>query len=35
MAIIAAASAPPPQLDWQALALDNAIALDPLLWAAA
>ncbi len=34
-AILAAAAAPPPQLDWGALALDHAIALDPHRWAAA
>lgn len=34
-AIAAAAAAAPPVLDWQALALDHAIALDPQLWAAA
>jgi aryl-alcohol dehydrogenase-like predicted oxidoreductase len=34
-AILAAAAAPPPQLDWGALALDHAVALDPHRWAAA
>lgn len=34
-AIVAATAAAPPVLDWQALALDHAIALDPQLWAAA
>ena len=34
-AIVRAAAAVPPVLDWQALALDHAIALDPQLWAAA
>jgi aryl-alcohol dehydrogenase-like predicted oxidoreductase len=34
-AIAAAAAAPPPVLDWDALALDSIIALDPQLWAAA
>jgi aryl-alcohol dehydrogenase-like predicted oxidoreductase len=34
-AIVAATAAAPPVLDWQALALDHAIALDPQRWAAA
>ena len=34
-AVLAAAAAPAPQLDWGALALDNAVALDPDRWAAA
>jgi len=34
-AVLAAAAAPPPKLDWAALALDHAIALDPHRWAAA
>ena len=34
-AIIAAAGAVPPVLDWTSLALDHAIALDPQRWAAA
>jgi aryl-alcohol dehydrogenase-like predicted oxidoreductase len=34
-AIVAAAAAPAPQLDWGALALDHATALDPHRWAAA
>ena len=34
-AIVRAAAAVPPVLDWQALALDHAVALDPQLWAAA
>jgi aryl-alcohol dehydrogenase-like predicted oxidoreductase len=34
-AILAAAAAPAPQLDWGALALDHAVALDPDRWAAA
>ena len=34
-AILAAAAAPAPDLDWGALALDNTLALDPNLWAAA
>jgi aryl-alcohol dehydrogenase-like predicted oxidoreductase len=34
-AILAAAAAPVPDLDWSALALDHALALDPHRWAAA
>jgi aryl-alcohol dehydrogenase-like predicted oxidoreductase len=34
-AILAAAAAPAPDLDWGALALDHAVALDPARWAAA
>lgn len=34
-AVLAAAAAPAPQLDWGALALDHALALDPERWAAA
>jgi hypothetical protein len=34
-AILAAAAAPTPDLDWAALSLDNSLALDPYLWAAA
>jgi aryl-alcohol dehydrogenase-like predicted oxidoreductase len=34
-AVLAAAAAPSPDLDWGALALDNAIALDPDRWVAA
>jgi aryl-alcohol dehydrogenase-like predicted oxidoreductase len=34
-AILAAAAAPSPALDWAGLALDPTIALDPQLWAAA
>jgi len=34
-AIVAAAAAPPPRLDWSALSLDHALALDPRQWAAA
>lgn len=34
-AVLAAAAAPAPDLDWGALALDNALALDPARWAAA
>jgi aryl-alcohol dehydrogenase-like predicted oxidoreductase len=34
-AIVAAAAAPPPALDWGALALDHDLALDPKRWAAA
>jgi aryl-alcohol dehydrogenase-like predicted oxidoreductase len=34
-AILAAAAAPAPQLDWHSFALDHPVALDPRLWAAA
>jgi aryl-alcohol dehydrogenase-like predicted oxidoreductase len=34
-AVLAAAKAPAPELDWGALALDHAVALDPAQWAAA
>ena len=34
-AIIAAASTPPPDLDWDEMALDDPVALDPRAWAAA
>ena len=34
-AIVAAAGAPAPDLDWGALALDHALALDPQRWVAA
>jgi aryl-alcohol dehydrogenase-like predicted oxidoreductase len=34
-AILAAAAAPPAELDWNTLALDHAVALDPHRWAAA
>ncbi|HTK36155.1 MAG TPA: aldo/keto reductase [Caulobacteraceae bacterium] len=34
-AILAAAAAPAPDLDWSALSLDHSLALDPHLWAAA
>ena len=34
-AILAAAAAPPPDLDWGTLALDHAVALDPHRWVAA
>ncbi|HTI67023.1 MAG TPA: aldo/keto reductase [Caulobacteraceae bacterium] len=34
-AVLAAAAAPAPDLDWGALALDHAVALDPERWAAA
>jgi hypothetical protein len=30
--VLAASSAPVPKLDWSALALDHAGALDPGLW---
>ena len=34
-AVIAAASSPPPDLDWDEMAIDDPIALDPRRWAAA
>lgn len=34
-AVIAAASSPPPDLDWDEMAIDDPIALDPRAWAAA
>lgn len=34
-AVIAAASSPPPDLDWDEMALDDPVALDPRRWAAA
>lgn len=34
-AVIAAASSPPPDLDWDDMAIDDPIALDPRAWAAA
>ena len=34
-AVIAAASTPPPDLDWDEMALDDPTALDPAAWAAA
>ena len=34
-AVIAAASSPPPDLDWDDMALDDPVALDPRRWAAA
>jgi len=34
-AVIAAASSPPPDLDWDDMALDDPVALDPKQWAAA
>ena len=34
-AVIAAASTPPPDLDWDEMALDDPVALDPRSWAAA
>jgi len=34
-AVIAAASSPPPDLDWDEMAIDDPIALDPDRWAAA
>ena len=34
-AVIAAASSPPPNLDWDEMAIDDPVALDPRAWAAA
>jgi len=34
-AVIAAAASPPPDLDWDDMALDDPVALDPRRWAAA
>ncbi|MDZ4051915.1 MAG: bifunctional regulator KidO, partial [Phenylobacterium sp.] len=34
-AVIAAASSPPPDLDWDDMAIDDPVALDPSQWAAA
>lgn len=34
-AVIAAASSPPPDLEWDEMALDDPVALDPVAWAAA
>ncbi len=34
-AVVAAASSPPPDLDWDDMALDDPVALDPSQWAAA
>ncbi|MEO8113049.1 MAG: aldo/keto reductase, partial [Phenylobacterium sp.] len=34
-AVVAAASSPPPDLDWDEMALDDPAALDPHAWAAA
>jgi aryl-alcohol dehydrogenase-like predicted oxidoreductase len=34
-AVIAAASSPPPDLDWDEMAIDDPVALDPAAWAAA
>lgn len=34
-AVIAAASSPPPDLDWDDMAIDDPVALDPRRWAAA
>lgn len=34
-AVIAAASSPPPDLDWDEMAIDDPVALDPRSWAAA
>lgn len=34
-AVVAAASSPPPDLDWDEMAIDDPVALDPRAWAAA
>lgn len=34
-AVIAAAASPPPDLDWDEMAIDDPVALDPRAWAAA
>lgn len=34
-AVVAAASSPPPDLDWDEMAIDDPVALDPTAWAAA
>ncbi len=34
-AVVAAAMSPPPDLDWDEMALDDPVALDPRAWAAA
>ena len=34
-AVVAAAMSPPPDLDWDEMAIDDPVALDPLAWAAA
>ena len=34
-AVIAAAASPPPDLDWDEMAIDDPVALDPRRWAAA
>ena len=34
-AVVAAAMSPPPDLDWDEMALDDPAALDPRAWAAA
>ena len=34
-AVLAAASSPPPDLDWDEMAIDDPVALDPRAWAAA
>ena len=35
IAIVAAAASPPPDLDWDDMAIDDPDALDPGAWAAA
>ena len=34
-AVVAAASSPPPDLDWDDMAMADPVALDPRRWAAA
>jgi aryl-alcohol dehydrogenase-like predicted oxidoreductase len=34
-AVVAAAMSPPPDLDWDEMAIDDPVALDPRAWAAA
>ena len=33
-AVVAAASSPPPDLDWDEMAIDDPVALDPRRWVA-
>jgi aryl-alcohol dehydrogenase-like predicted oxidoreductase len=33
-AVVAAASSPPPDLDWDDMAIDDPVALDPRRWVA-
>ena len=34
-AVVAAAASPPPDLNWDEMAIDDPVALDPNSWAAA